>query len=67
MRNATPTGVPLRRDIGDWGKQGLLARGQHTLLKVRTSAHEPVRVIVVTGVTPKLGWGDVTGCTVVAA
>jgi len=33
----------------------LLARGQHTLLKVRTSAHEPVRVIVVTGVTPEVG------------
>ena len=55
VRNATPTGVPLRRDIGDWGKQGLRARGQRTLLKVHASAHERVLAVVVTGVTTKAG------------
>ena len=55
VRNATPTGVPLRRDIGDWGKQGLRARGQRTLLKVHASAHERVLAVVVTDVTPEGG------------
>ena len=47
-------GVPLRRDIGDWGKQGLRVRGRRTLSKVHASAHERVLAVVVTGVTPKV-------------